>query len=109
MGQPIEIHAWLADADGYYVGELDAFNSPDPWDQFVANAKANGQTAIPKTQPRPKDRPPTAAQQATIDARARLATARQTPWSQLTLAQQKQATDDAFACGETVPAITAVA
>jgi hypothetical protein len=42
------------------------------------------------------------------DQRAQLAALRASPWSELTLAQQKQATDLAFQLGETIPGITAV-
>lgn len=107
-----EIHAWLADKDGYYIGELHAPTSPDDFATFATNAVKNGHKAIemgPNPQAtRPPDRPLTAQQKDVINARVRLLQIRQKPWSELTLAEQKQATDDAFMCGEHVPPINAL-
>jgi hypothetical protein len=56
-----EIKAWLADADGYFAGELETTSSPHDFATFADNAKANGQTAIDKgidpAATRPPDRP----------------------------------------------------
>lgn len=52
-----ELHAWLADADGFYAGEIDSYGTDMSWEDYVAAAAANGQTAIDKKKARPANRP----------------------------------------------------
>ena len=102
---------WLKDKNGNLAGSVHGVT--DDAVTFAANCAKNGQTPVEMgpdpSVTKPPDPPLTAAGQKVADAAARLAVITATPWSSLTLAQQKQAVDDSFICGRPVPTITATA
>lgn len=100
---PTEIHAWLTDKDGYYVGEIDSPASNDDWPTFSYNAKQNGQLAIPKgkdpTATKPPMRPPSTEALAFNTKATRLQELRTKGWAILTVAEQAEAQALAFDLG----------